>query len=567
MFEDVPEISQKYDSFELMAKGGMGKIFRARHKTLDELRVIKTVRQDARTSDAKVRFQREAQIAAKLRHPNIASVFDFVLGSNEQAFLVMEFIEGMNLYQYYNQGERLSHAHVGLACQQILDAIDYLHSQQFIHRDLALDNIMVSQGPRGEVLFKLIDLGLAKSLAEIDSETKTGIALGKVTYISPEELTYGSGSEKIDGRADLYSFGVVLYQMLTGQLPISGTDQASIIAGHLYREPKSFEITDPERLLSDELRQILTKCLEKEPEDRYATAYELSRALVPALPPPSGEGLSEIVKQHTEAIELKGVELSSPDPKTEPALTLPSRRERVRQWFTGFERRALLLSLGMIAALVALWFLAPMAMRALRGSPYDGIAFGNYHALVIGNNEYQQMTPLKAPEGDARALATVLEHRYGFSVDFLPNATREQILEKLYRLERDLSERDNLLIFYAGHGSIEEGLTPIYYWQPVDAKPNNGGTWIPHSELEIYIDRMAARTFWLWRTPVSRAREAVLTPRLTRIPASWRSAPQGSRLPPATTSRSSTTVEEALPGPFLPACSSKNCEVGASRST
>ncbi len=474
-----------------MAEGGMGTIYRARHTHLDELRVIKTVKRDLRRGDSMMRFKREAQIAAKLRHPNIASVYDFVVDDEGRAFLIMEYIDGMNLFEYYEEGFRLSPKQLGVAADQILDALDYLHSQNFIHRDLSLDNVMLTRGPRGESVYKIIDLGLAKSLDHVDFSTQTGIALGKVSYISPEELTHGSGSDHIDHRSDLYSFGVVLYHLITGELPITGTDQASLIAGHLYRPPKSFELTDPGGKISRGLRGVLLKVLEKDPRDRWKSARELRDALAQHLEMSGAAPASEILNETTALPSRR---------KTEPGGTVAT----LRTWLDSTPRRIALVvaTIGLAAALT----FAAAKLRtptdesaAVADNPTNvqkpegpGVFFGNYHALVIGNNQYEKLRDLETAVRDAQEVELLLRQKYGFKVTLLENATRQDITDAFFELEQTLTPRDNLLVYYAGHGHLTQ--REQQWWQPVDAEPNDNTQWIStRHEVTGFVDHVPAR--------------------------------------------------------------------------
>ena len=259
----------------------MGAIYKVRHRLLDEIRVIKLMRpQFVEDEELKTRFLREARLAIKLRHPNIAQLYDFTVDDDGTAFIVMEFIDGVTL-------EDLLAFHgpppLGLAlevAQQSLKALGYLHLRGFIHRDISPDNLMLTGDTEGQPLLKLIDLGIAKTL-DVGGEsrlTQAGTFLGKLRYASPKQFG-AEGGTPVDGRGDLYSFGIVLYELLTGRFPIQGRDPSALIAGHLFRPPLDFAETDPAGRVPEGLRAVVLKTLAKAPDDRFASAAELSRAL------------------------------------------------------------------------------------------------------------------------------------------------------------------------------------------------------------------------------------------------------------------------------------------------
>ena len=274
-------IEGKYEILEKIREGGMGAIYKVRHRLLEEVRVIKLMRpQLAQDEELKARFGREARFAIKLRHPNIAQLYDFTVDDDATAFIVMEFIDGLNLEDVLAlHGPPPVPLTLEIA-QQSLKALGYLHTRGFVHRDISPDNLMLTADADGQPLVKLIDLGIAKTLgAAGDSQlTQAGMFLGKLRYSPPEQFR-GDGGSAVDGRADLYSFGVVLYELLTGRFPIQGTDPSSIIAGHLFRPPLAFAETDPGERVPEGLRAVVLKTLAKQPEDRFASAQELSRAL------------------------------------------------------------------------------------------------------------------------------------------------------------------------------------------------------------------------------------------------------------------------------------------------
>ncbi len=279
----MPELEGKYEVLEKIREGGMGAIYKVRHRLLHEVRVIKVMRPSLGQNDelcAVDRFIREARIAIKLRHPNIAQLYDFSSDESGNGFIVMEFIDGLNLDDVLHHSGPPS---VGLAVEiatQSLEALGALHEAGFVHRDISPDNLMLTRDLRGRSLVKLIDLGIAKLVQNDDAEgvTKTGTFLGKYKYAPPEMFQDASGSG-IDRRSDLYSFGIVLYKFLTNEHPITGSDVSSVIAGHLFRDPLSFDESDPERKVPESLRQIVLKALAKKPDDRYQDAEEMVEAL------------------------------------------------------------------------------------------------------------------------------------------------------------------------------------------------------------------------------------------------------------------------------------------------
>jgi eukaryotic-like serine/threonine-protein kinase len=272
------QLEGKYEILEKIKEGGMGAVYKVRHRFLDEIRVIKVIRSTLEPSqEISDRFLREARMAIRLRHPSIAVLHDFAVDDDGKAFIVMEHIAGLTLEDVLRAG---GPPPLGLALEiasQALRAMGYLHRHGFVHRDVAPDNLMLTRGVDGEPLVKLIDLGIAKVLAGEGAATTTGIFLGKPRYASPEQF----GAREIDHRSDLYSFGVVFYELLTGKCPVAGNDPASYMAGHLFRPPLDFAASDPGGALPAELRRIVLRALAKAPGERFASAADFARAIAP----------------------------------------------------------------------------------------------------------------------------------------------------------------------------------------------------------------------------------------------------------------------------------------------
>ncbi|MBI4917646.1 MAG: protein kinase [Acidobacteria bacterium] len=276
-------IEGKYEILEKLQEGGMGAIYKVRHRLLDEVRVIKVMQPQHEKDDAlRQRFLREARMAVKLRHPNIAQMYDFAIDDAGNAFIVMEFINGITCQDLL---ERVGPPEIGLTLEvarQALAALGYLHRKGIVHRDISPDNVMVMRDDDGRPLVKLIDLGIAKVLAGDSGLTQTGMFLGKLRYSSPEQFR-SDGETPVEQRSDIYSFGIVLYEMLTGKHPISGSTPPALIAGHLLNPPVEFSVSDPEGRVPDDLRAVVARSLGKRPEDRFPTVQEFAQALAEVL--------------------------------------------------------------------------------------------------------------------------------------------------------------------------------------------------------------------------------------------------------------------------------------------
>ncbi len=277
----LPALEGKYEILGKLHEGGMGAVYKVRHRLLDQVRVVKVMRPHLEGDTTfRERFIREAQAAARLRHRNIAHLYDFNVDDEGTAYIVMEFISGRNLHQIQVPlGQLDVGVAVQLACQS-LAAIGQLHKGKLVHRDISPDNLVVTLDPDGEPQVKLIDFGIAKSLDPGKSLTKTGVFIGKIAYASPEHFGGLSGEAKIEPRSDLYSLAVVLYELLTGVSPIVGTGARSILAGHLFYPPRPFSESDPEGRVPEALRKVISKALEKEPDNRYLHARSFSSTLV-----------------------------------------------------------------------------------------------------------------------------------------------------------------------------------------------------------------------------------------------------------------------------------------------
>ena len=274
-------IEGKYEILGKLREGGMGAIYKVRHRLLDEIRVIKVMRpQILSNEEMKRRFVEEARTATKLKHPNICTIYDFALDEDGTAYLVMEFIDGVTLADLFRTPEPPNLAVTLEIAHQALLALGYLHRRNVVHRDVAPDNLMLTSDEEGKPLIKLIDLGIAKALDSKSGDmTSTGVFLGKLKYASPEQYGALAAGEKIDGRSDVYCLGVVIYELLTGMRPFAGDTPAELLRSHLFQPPIAFAQSDPQGKVPSELRTAILKALEKKREDRFRSAEDFDREI------------------------------------------------------------------------------------------------------------------------------------------------------------------------------------------------------------------------------------------------------------------------------------------------
>ena len=256
-----------------IGRGGMGVVYRARDERLQRRVAIKVLPPElAFQEDIRARFMREAQTAARLSHPNIVPIHD--VGERDGlAYFVMGYVDGESLAGRIKRRGQLPSEDARRIMRETADALSAAHAMSVIHRDIKPDNILLD-GTRARVM--VTDFGIAKALSSGAGATLTsaGVAIGTPSYMSPEQA---AGEKEIDGRSDLYSLGIVAYQMLTGQPPFT----APTVAGILMKQ-----ITEPAPLVSDsrddvpeDLSLAVARCLEKDPENRWPTADALRRAL------------------------------------------------------------------------------------------------------------------------------------------------------------------------------------------------------------------------------------------------------------------------------------------------
>src|SRR5438034_1694298 len=276
-------IDGKYQILDRLGIGGMGESFKVRHIHLSELRVIKIMRPNVAADDQGLqRFLQEARTSTTIKDKNLAMLYDFAQLEDGSYYMVWEFIDGTNIQKWIFQNGPMPPRLTVEISVQALHGLEHLHSMGLIHRDISPENIMLSQDHHGKLLVKVIDFGIAKSLAEGEAGqglTQTGMFLGKLKYASPEQAGYLKEGEHLDPRSDLYSFGIVMYEMLAGRAPFQATNPHGYILKHVTEKPAPIAETNPNARVPSQLESIIMRSLEKNRDARHATAGEFAHAL------------------------------------------------------------------------------------------------------------------------------------------------------------------------------------------------------------------------------------------------------------------------------------------------
>ncbi|HEY0003972.1 MAG TPA: protein kinase [Pyrinomonadaceae bacterium] len=277
-------IEGRYRLDRLIGKGGMGAVYEAADLRLNRKVAVKILMGSMfGNSEALRRFEREAQASARLHHPNITVIHDYGLLSTEGAYLVMELIEGETLGKQIKRQVCLEPQVAADIFGQLLEGLGAAHRQGIIHRDLKPENILLSKNERGQLIVRILDFGLAKMTLQdgVDANSPTapmttpGAVMGTFGYMSPEQLTGG----EVDQRSDLFSVGVMIVEALTGQRPFNGKTYHELL-NNILQKPFHLAEDSPE---AQRLDHALQKCLAKDRAQRFSSAAEMQRELIPAI--------------------------------------------------------------------------------------------------------------------------------------------------------------------------------------------------------------------------------------------------------------------------------------------
>ncbi|WP_437797833.1 serine/threonine-protein kinase [Sorangium sp. So ce693] len=276
-------LNQKFKIHSLLATGGMGVIYRGEQIALERQVAIKVLTPTNSSNQIDPNFHKrfflEASILARLQHPNIVTVFDYGRVENmepERYFMAMEFLEGETLFRRLRKAGRLpAPDSMGIA-RQIARGLREAHKHGVVHRDLKPSNVMLVPGEDTGELVKILDFGLVKVLADDSEElTQQGSFLGSPRFMSPEQISHG----KVDLRTDVYSLGVILYQMLCGKVPFEAQNSVQILIAHLQQPVPRMKERNPEADVPEPLEAFVLRCLSKDPDGRPANMEALIRGL------------------------------------------------------------------------------------------------------------------------------------------------------------------------------------------------------------------------------------------------------------------------------------------------
>ena len=341
----------EYHIVECVGRGGMGAVYKAEQPRKNRFVAIKILHPKyAKRADLASRFRREARTMSQLTHPNTARVYSSGKTEEGASYFVMDYLEGKNLAQIVRKFGPMEPKRAVDIMVQVCGALDEAHRVGVVHRDLKPENIFLTQKDNKEDFVQVLDFGLAKVGAKQMGRgsmmiTREGMVFGTPEFMSPEQAQ----GEKVDARADVYSLGLILYELLTGKLPFDAKKALDIMKAHVDDPPIPISDRVPGRTFDPQLWQVMERALSKRPQDRYASTVEFAQALRTCVPGPAvlqverpesvpDPGLAAVVQAAEESTK-------APPPARKP---LPTR----------------MLMLGMVLGLVTAALVAAFLIRA-----------------------------------------------------------------------------------------------------------------------------------------------------------------------------------------------------------
>jgi serine/threonine protein kinase len=296
----------RYVVGQLLGGGGMAQVYRGEHETIGRAMAIKVLTRDlTHEPSIVVRFLQEARAASKIHHENVVEVTDFGETADGRPFMVMEYLEGEDLGHTLARVGRLPWDRVQPILLQLLAALQAVHEQGVVHRDIKPENIFLLSRMGSDDFVKVFDFGIAKVLRPDAyggesvgrSLTIKGQLIGTPPYMSPEQCL----GDDVDARADLYTVGVIAYELLTGRTPFESDDPVKILRMHVYEPVPVMAAIAPHVSVDPRVEAIVGRALAKDRDERYSSANELARALLRE-PPPSSSTLLPGLRAHFEGI-------------------------------------------------------------------------------------------------------------------------------------------------------------------------------------------------------------------------------------------------------------------------
>ncbi len=366
-----------------LARGGMATVWDAQDPLLSRRVAVKILHPELAIDDSvRARFRHEAVAAAKLSHPAIVATYD--TGDDGVAYIVMQLVEGPTLRRMLDQRGPLPPGESADIAAQVAEALDHAHRNGLVHRDIKPANVLVP--PDGQI--KVTDFGIAKATGDEDL-TRTGTVVGTARYLAPEQVS----GDPVDGRADVYALGLVLYEMLTGTLPFTGDSEVSTAMARLTRAPDPVRTRRPD--VSPTLDAIVSRCLARDADERFPSAGALLEALEPTREPPSGSlpavpRTSEPVAPPTEqtvGVDRTATSAAPPAPAIRPPTPPSGRSDRGRRW------PRVLVALVVFAAIGAA---AYAGVRAITDDGGDGSGGGGVSApaapvTIVGADDFDPL--------------------------------------------------------------------------------------------------------------------------------------------------------------------------------
>lgn len=277
-------INNKYRLVRVIGEGGMGSVYEARHEMLGTTVALKFLHPElGRRAGLVQRFLQEARVSAQIQSPHVVRVSDVDQTADGLAFMVMEYVEGKTLQTLYEElyqaGQRLSYADALEYAMQMVEGVDAAHRAGVVHRDLKPDNVIITKGPKGAPLIKLLDFGIAKLKVTGELErglTRPGVMMGTPEYMAPEQAF---SADTADARADVFSLGVIIFEMLAGRRPVGGDDPHQIAAQYVTGQVAS--LVDLAPWVPAQLAAVIHHAMAAKPDDRLGSIAELRTALEP----------------------------------------------------------------------------------------------------------------------------------------------------------------------------------------------------------------------------------------------------------------------------------------------